>query len=164
MLFRSTASFTIVSADGYPPSASVMVVLKSLPKEKTVFKSKHIKSSSGSVQIGETFETKCSADTQFQLQVLDHRTFGSDEVLGQGLAFVDETGSGLEKQVKVGAGVVTIRSSFEHSQGGLMTGSPKSQRALPGTVRKSMFGKRVVSGQDDRGRMSMSRDGTPSRD
>lgn len=159
------ASFTIVSADGYPASASVMVVLKSLPKEKTVFKSKHIKSSSGQVGINETFETKCSADTQFQIQVLDHRTFGSDEILGQGLAFVDETGSGLEKQIKVGAGVVAIRSSFEHGEGGGVMGSPKSQRAVSGGMRKSMFSKRVVSGQDDgKVRMSMSRDGTPARE
>ena len=132
-----------------------------MPKEKTVFKSKHQKGS-GSVRIDETFETKCSADTQFQVQVLDHRTFGSDEVLGQGLAFVDESGSGMEKQVKVGAGVVTIRSTFEHKEGGGMMGSPKSQRA-PSGARKSMFGKRIVSGQDA-GRPSISRDGTPLRE
>lgn len=155
-----TASFTIVSADGYPPSASVMVVLKG-PNGKTVFKSKHQKGSS--VRIDETFETKCSADTQFQVQVLDHRTFGSDEVLGQGLCFVDESGTGMEKQIKVGAGVITIRSSFEHKGGdGGLAASPKSQRAVSG-ARKSMFGKRIASGQDA-GRPSMSRDGTPLRE
>ncbi len=156
-----SANFTVVSAEGF--SGNVMVVVKSLPKEKTVFKTKHLKSSGGGqVVFNESFTTSCSADTQFQVQVRDHSTFGSDEVLGQGLCFVDESGSGAEKMVHVAGGKVIIKSTFEsRDAGGLLPGSPTSQRTVSGGMRKSMFGKRAVSGIHENGRPSVSRDGTP---
>jgi hypothetical protein len=111
-----TASFTILSATGYPPSSSVMVYLKQLgPKPKVIHKTDHIKSSSGTVSFidkKETFKCACSADTQFQIQVKGHSTFGSDDDLGEGLLFVDDSGTGLEKIVKAGSGQVVIKSSF----------------------------------------------------
>jgi hypothetical protein len=47
-----TANFTILSAQGYPPSSSVMVYIKQMgPKPKVIHKTEHIKSPSGIVQV-----------------------------------------------------------------------------------------------------------------
>jgi len=61
----------------------------------------------------ESFKCACSADTQFQVQVKGHNTFGSDDDLGEGLFFVDESNSGLEKPIKAGSGQVVLKSNFE---------------------------------------------------
>jgi hypothetical protein len=129
-----TASFTIVSATGYPPSANLRVIIKQITTKgsKEVHKTKAVKfshqSSSGSpsptspngntVQFDPAHESfKVSsvlADTTFQLQVKDHAMFGSDEVLGEAPFFVDDQGSGAgkDRNVKVGNGYVTVRSAF----------------------------------------------------
>ncbi|CAG8954387.1 hypothetical protein HYFRA_00006014 [Hymenoscyphus fraxineus] len=110
------ANFTIISAAGYPPSSSVMVYVKQIgPKVKVLHKTEHIKSPSGMVNFNEkkeSFRCACSADTQFQISVKGHNTFGSDDDLGEGLVFVDESGSGQEKSVKAGSGHVMIKSNF----------------------------------------------------
>ena len=61
-----------------------------------------------------------TADAQYQIRVVDHSTFGSDDVLGETLFFVDDQGSvaGQDKGVKVGSGTVTVRSNFTGSAGG----------------------------------------------
>jgi len=146
------ATFTIVSAEGYPPSSNVMVVIKQLPREKTIFKTKHIKSPSGSVTFDESFTAPCSADTQFQVQVKNHATFGSDDVLGQTLFFVDESGTQQEKIIKAGNGHVVIKSNFVGKEGSGEPPSPASGRAQGG-MRRSFLSKK------ESGRMS--RDGTP---
>ncbi|KAI5867087.1 tricalbin [Durotheca rogersii] len=106
-----TATFTVVSASGYPPSSDVYVLIKQLtPKEKTIGKTKHRQVSEG-VRFDESFKLTCTADTQFRIEVKDHHTFGSDDDLGETLYFVDETGGG-EKEIKVGAGTVVLKSSF----------------------------------------------------
>lgn len=114
------ATFTILSATGFPASAHVRVIVKVLgPKgAKDVHKTKAIKSGSGSVQFDASHETfrvrDVPADAQFQLRVVDHSTFGSDSVLGETLFFVDDQGSvaGREKTITVGDGQVTLKSSF----------------------------------------------------
>ncbi|KAI1971335.1 Tricalbin-2 [Ophidiomyces ophidiicola] len=123
------ATVTIVSSSGYPPSTNVRVTIKqSTPKGwKEIHKSKsHKASSSGSSSPGgpavvtfdqahETVRIKdVSADAQFQLQVKDHATFGSDQVLGEGIFFLDDQGSsaGKERSVKVGSGIVSIKTAF----------------------------------------------------
>jgi hypothetical protein len=128
-----TADFTIVSASGYPPSASVMVHIKQLgPKgAKVVHKTKHIKSSSGAVRFDESFKINCTADTQFALAVKAHATFGSDDDLGEGMLVIDESGSGAEKSIKAGSGTVVVKSWF----------SPKEEDS-PQRSRKSFLGKR----------------------
>lgn len=148
-----TASFTIMAASGYPPSSNVMVSMKQLgPKPKTIHKTDHIKSGTGNVTFNEkkeSFKCSCSADTQFQIQVKDHNTFGSDDDLGEGLFFVDESGSGLEKQVKAGNGVVTIKSNFVMNS--TENGGDNSPR--PGgtaSLRKSFLGKRAENGRGSR--------------
>lgn len=136
-----TANFTIVSATGYPPSSNVMVYIKQLgSKPKTLHKTDHIKSPSGSVTFQdkkESFKVSCSADTQFQIQVKGHNTFGSDDELGESLFFVDESGSGEEKVVKAGSGQVVIKSNFVLNETNGMSESPRNSG-----LRKSFMGKR----------------------
>jgi Ca2+-dependent lipid-binding protein len=142
-----TANFTIVSASGYPPSSSVMVFVKQLPSKKIIYKTKHIKSPTGPVKFDESFKCNCSADTQFQVQVKAHATFGSDDDLGETLFFVDESGSGQEKTLTAGSGTVIVKSNFVLAENG-STDSPK------GGLRKSFLSKK------DNGRSS--RDVTPT--
>ncbi|KFY82639.1 hypothetical protein V500_10413 [Pseudogymnoascus sp. VKM F-4518 (FW-2643)] len=143
-----SATITIVSADGYPPSSNIMVAIRQLPKEKQIYKTKHIKAPSGSVKFDETFSAACSADTQFQLQVKDHATFGSDEVLGQTVFFVDESGTQQEKIITAGTGHVVVKSNFVQNE------TAGSESPARGGLRKSFLGKK------ENGRAS--REGTPA--
>lgn len=130
-----TASFTVISANGFPPSADVYVtVAQTLPKAKTVGKTKHQKASDGVVKFDENFKFACTPDATFQIQVKEHHKFRSDDDLGEALYFVDDSGSGQAKEVKVKDGVVVIRSSFLPNPDPT-TDSPKSGR-------KSFLGKR----------------------
>lgn len=140
-----TASFTVISATGFPAAADIYVtIVQTAPKTKTVGKTKHHQASDGVVKFDENFKFTCSPDATFQIQVKEHHTIRSDEDLGEALYFVDDTGTGQAKDVKVKDGTVTIRSSFlPHPEA--PTGSPKS-------VRKSFLGKRE----------SRSREATPN--
>lgn len=166
-----TATFQILSAQGYPPKESVLVYIKQLtPKAKVLHKTKHIKSSTGTVNFDDQFTTKCTAEQQFQLQVKAHSTFGSDDDLGEALFFVDDSGSGGEKAIKAGNGTVVLRTSFtpDPDQGGLAAPgmvingygngaantSPKSMRRSF-LAKREHGGSRVVSAQS-------TRDGTPT--
>lgn len=141
-----TANFTIISAAGYPPSSNVMVYMKQLgPKVKVLHKTEHIKSASGMVSFNdkkESFKCACSADTQFQIQVKGHNTFGSDDELGEGLFFVDESGSGQEKSVKAGSGHVMIKSNF------VLT--PEEGTESPKGLRRSFLSKKESNGRTSR--------------
>ncbi|KAI0022961.1 tricalbin [Xylariomycetidae sp. FL0641] len=141
------ATFTVVSASGYPPSADIYVLIRQLaPKEKTVGKTKHHESPDG-VRFEETFTHTCTADTQFRIEVKDHHTFGSDDDLGEALYFVDEAGTG-EKEIKVGNGTVVLKSTFvEHT-----AESPRPPTSASG-VRRSFLSR----GKEPRN--STSRDG-----
>lgn len=143
---QGAATFTVVSASGYPPSSHVYVVIKQLtPKEKTIAKTKHHEVP-GTIQFNETFKHKCTPDTQFRIEVKGHHTFGSDDDLGEALYFVDESGTG-EKEIKVGSGVVVMKSNFV---------DPAAESPRPGTssgIRRSFLSKRETR---------TSREGTPS--
>lgn len=155
-----TASFIIVSASGYPASADVRVLVKMLSSKgaKEVFKTKAIKSSSGTIEYDasqENFKVNCSADTNFQVAVKDKKTF-RDEDLGEGMFFVSDQGEGSEQSVKAGPGTVVIRSSFKASDSGEAASlrpstsgreSPESRK--DGGHRKSFFGRRDASGKHD---------------
>jgi Ca2+-dependent lipid-binding protein len=130
-----TANFTIVSASGYPPSSNVMVFVKQLPGKKVIYKTKHIKSPTGQVKFDESFKYNCSADTQFQVQVKAHATFGSDDDLGEALFFVDESGTSQEKTLSAGSGSVILKSNFVMAENGA-TDSPK------GGLRKGLLFKK----------------------
>ncbi|EXJ62023.1 hypothetical protein A1O7_02455 [Cladophialophora yegresii CBS 114405] len=150
-----TASFTIVSAAGYPPKADVQVVLKMVgPKgSKEVHKTKAVRSASGTVEFDEnheSFKVPCTADTQFVLQVKDHDMLRSKD-LGEAMFFVSDQGSGSAQSVQAGSGTITIRSSFAASNGVSTDGqrpatsgreSPDSKRE----GRRSFFARRDFSG------------------
>ncbi|KZF24395.1 membrane bound c2 domain-containing protein [Xylona heveae TC161] len=135
---QGSASFTILSASGYPPGAHVRVHIKQVSAKgaKDIHKTKAIKSSSGQVQWDhEAFNVNCAADTQFQVQVKDHGLFGSGDDLGEALFFIDDSASGGEKIVKAGSGSVTLRTNFTSADGASVNSSPKS-------TRKSFLGSR----------------------
>ncbi|KAK4042437.1 C2 domain-containing protein [Parachaetomium inaequale] len=155
-----TASFTVVSAAGYPPSADVYVTVTQLRddgKTKQVGKTKHRKSADGTVKFDETFRIQCTPDAQFRVEAKEHHTFGSDDPLGETLYFVDDSGSGAEKALPVGSGTVVIKSAFapsaaavaaaEDSGSGsgrlaVVPDSPKSTKSVAGGIRKSLLSKR----------------------
>lgn len=144
-----TASFTVVSATGFPPSADVYVSINQLaPKHKTIGKTKHHKAGSGGAfKFDETFRTTCTPDTQFQVQAKEHHTFGSDDDLGETMFFVDDSGAGGDKEVRVGTGTVIVRSTFVAAEEGA---SPKSSG-----LRRSFLSKREAP---------RSRESTPGAD
>jgi hypothetical protein len=136
-----TASFTIVSATGFPPSTDLYVVVNQLtPKNKTVGKTKHHKSPNGTVKFDETFKFPCSPDAQFQIKAFGQHTFGSDDDLGETLYFVDETGTAQDKEIKIGSGSVTVKSTFTPASESLSADSPKS------ALRRSFLSKRENRG------------------
>lgn len=145
-----TATFTIVSASGFPPSSDLYVVVQQLsPKAKTIGKTKHHKASGTEFQFGETFKCLCTPDTTFSIQAKENHTFSSDNDLGEAMYVVDDSGSASEKEVKVGSGSVIVKSNFVSSESnGLTAGSPKSG------VRRSFLGKRELS-------RSVSREASP---
>lgn len=152
-----TASLTILSANDYPASADVRVYVKMIGAKgaKEVHKTKTIKSSTGMVDYSpenEGFKVSCSADTQFQVVVKDHGLFGGD-VLGEGLFFLADQGSGATQSVKAGDGTVVLQSQFspavDSSSDGLRPStsngrdSPESKKG----VRRSLLSKRDFSGK-----------------
>ncbi|KAI0116933.1 tricalbin [Daldinia grandis] len=137
-----TATFTVVSASGFPESADIYVLIKQLtPKERTIGKTKHHEAP-GSVRFDETFKHTCTPDAQFRIEVKNHHTFGSDDDLGEALYFVDESGSG-EKEIKVGTGTVVLKSTFAESS--IENGSPSpNSRSGNGGLRRSFLSKKEV--------------------
>nr|CDP22608.1 Putative tricalbin [Podospora anserina S mat+] len=135
-----TATFNVVSATGFPPSADVYVIITQTKdgKTKQVGKTKHRKSSSGTIKFDETFKIQCTPDAQFKVEAKEHHTFGSDDPLGETLYFVDETNSGQEKQLSIGSGSVWIRSSFVPTEEKGLPDSPKSTSG----IRRSFLSKK----------------------
>lgn len=129
-----TASFSVISANGFSGSDVYVIITQTQPKAKTVGKTKHQKASDGVVTFDENFKFACTPDATFQIQVKEHHKIRSDEDLGEALYFVDDSGSGQAKEVKVKDGVVVIRSSFLPNPDPT-TDSPKSGR-------RSFLGKR----------------------
>ncbi|PFH58476.1 hypothetical protein XA68_13618 [Ophiocordyceps unilateralis] len=130
------ATFTVVKASGYPASTDLYVAVSQMaPKEKAVGKTKHFKSSSSEWVFDETFSVRCSSDAQFKIEVKVDRFLGSDDDLGEHVYFVDETGAASPKELSVGGGVVTIKSSFQPSEE--PAESPRSHN-----LRRSFLGKR----------------------
>jgi len=103
------------------------------------------------VTFDETFKISCTPDAQFKLEAKEHHTLKSDESLGEGLYFVDESSSGQVKQVKVGSGTVGITSSFVPSETSLAPDSPRSTTGSG--LRRSFLSKRDTK--------PVSREGTP---
>lgn len=146
-----TASFTIVSASGYPPSSDVYVQVRQLtPRDKIVGKTRHHESPKGApIQFDESFRTTCTPDTQFKIEVKGHHTFTSDDDLGAIMFVVDESGNAVEKEIDVGAGKVVVKSSFVETPGAGAdadadggTGSSPSRHSTSSGLRRGFLSKR----------------------
>ena len=128
-----TANFSVLNAAGYPHGAKVQVLVKQVTGKgaKDVHKSKPIKSTSDKVQWEhENFQVSCSPDTQFRIQVKDHAIFGGDD-LGEAPFFIDDSLTGGEKTIQVGAGTVTLKTSFTHTKSSSnLTASPRSSHRM----------------------------------
>ena len=128
-----TASFSILNATRYPLGAKVQVLIKQVTGKgaKDVHKCKPIKSTSDKVQWEqESFQVKCSPDTQFRIQVKDHTIFGGDD-LGDAPFFIDDSVTGGEKTIQVGTGTVTVRTSFAPVKpSSNLTASPRSSHRM----------------------------------
>ena len=132
-----TAMFTVVGATGFPPSSDLYILITQIsPKEKTVGKTKHHKSTSGSWSFDETFKFQCSPDAQFKVEAKGEHRFGSDDALGEHVYYVDETGTAAPKDITVGSGTVTLRSTFQPAESSLVPDSPKAH------LRRSFLSKR----------------------
>jgi len=149
-----TATFTIVSAAGYPASSDVYVVVQQkAPKSKTIGKTKHHKAvpaSAGTFTFGETFKCVCAPEATFALQVKENHKFSSDEDLGEQFLPVDNE---AEKEYTVGSGTVLVRTTFtpSESNGGAAAGSLTP--ASPGRP----FSRRSFMGKKDGRSVSVSR-------
>ncbi|KAJ4144980.1 hypothetical protein LMH87_003845 [Akanthomyces muscarius] len=139
------AVFTVVSASGFPSSTDLYIAVTQVsPKEKSVGKTKHSKSSTGEWTFDEEFKFSCAADSQFKVEVKGKHTFGSDDDLGDHPYFVDETGAG-PKELTIGGGTVVIKSSFQAADTASIRGSPRSS-----SIRRSMLLKRGESSRISR--------------
>lgn len=136
-----TATFTVVGATGFPPAADLYIMITQIsPKEKTVGKTKHFKASTGQWTFDETFKFQCTPDAQFKVEARGEHLFGSDDELGEHIYFVDESGSPEPKELSVGSGTVTLKSSFHSTESSLVPDSPRSH------MRRSFLSKREGRG------------------
>jgi hypothetical protein len=154
-----TASFTVVTASGYPPASDVYVTITQVRegKAKTVGKTKHHKSPTGVFKFDETFKISCSPDATFKVEAKEHNTFSSDEPLGESVYYVDESNSGAVKELKIGSGTVSIKSSFLPAEGA--TGSDSA--SLLGQSPRAGIRRSFLSKRESR---LPSRDGPPVKD
>lgn len=149
-----TATIGFISASGFE-GANVRAHIRQATSRgwKDVHKTKTVKSTGGEAKWDdhETFKIDCAIDAQFQLQVKDSHTFGSDRALGEGLLVITDTasslggmaGNGAVRTVQCGTGKVTVRYSFVlHGQHASL-GSPTNSGGVGGgTLRKSIMGGR----------------------
>lgn len=160
---KGTANITIVSASGFPSSANVRVQVRvqGAKGAKDVHKTKAHKASGDSpISYDESFRVPATtADASYQIRVVDHSTFGSDETLGEAMFFVGDQGTvaDQDKPISVGEGTVTIRSSFSASEASLRPTTSHSTNGDASSVmadspasgklnRRSFLSKRSVSG------------------
>jgi Ca2+-dependent lipid-binding protein len=150
---NGTVEMTVVSATGYPSGADVRVTVKMLgAKAKEVHKTKAVKSSSGVAEFSESFKATCAADTQFQVSVVDHHTFGGSKDLGEAMFFASDQGSGAEQTVSAGAGKVLLKTGFtafgaEYAESLKPSVSGRESPDSKRESRRSFFSRRDVSGK-----------------
>lgn len=129
------ATIRLVSATGFPTKDLNMRgrIRVMGTKTREILKSKSHKTSSGEVTWDETCTATCTADQQFQIYVEDDHLF-KDQPLGEAIFFIDDTGSGRDTVVPVGAGQIVLKTSFRPngtSENGT-GGSPKRRGFLGG--------------------------------
>ncbi|KAJ5929788.1 hypothetical protein N7454_006738 [Penicillium verhagenii] len=156
-----TAHITIVSASNFPASAHLRVIVRAQGSKgmKELHKTKAQKASGDIVTYDDTFKVPhATADAMYQVRVVNHSTFGSDDIYGEASFPVADQGSdsNQDKPISVGSGSVVIRSSFTSSESSLRPttshstagpdadGSESPDSRKP--ARRSFLGKRNVSG------------------
>ncbi|KAK3070276.1 Tricalbin-2 [Teratosphaeriaceae sp. CCFEE 6253] len=135
-----TASIAVVGASGFEGEPKLEVhILQETPKGlKEVIKTDHQKAKSGAVHFDSESkkQLQCMANSQFRVQVKDHKTFGSD-VLGEAPFFINDQAQGGQQEVKVGSGVVILRTSFQPSDAVSVMGSTMGANDSPSNGKKS---------------------------
>ena len=112
---QGTATIAVVSAAGFKEDSRLEVrIIHDSPKGvKEVFRTKAMKTKTGETTYEEEpKKVSCNADHAFRVIVKDAHTFNSED-LGEASFFVNDQASGGTKEVKVGSGSVTVRSSFQ---------------------------------------------------
>ncbi|KAK5165778.1 Tricalbin-2 [Saxophila tyrrhenica] len=112
---QGTATISVLSATGFQADTKleVKVLHDSSKGLKEVLKTKAVKTKTGEVVYDdETKKVPCNADQQFRIHVLHSHTFGSADDLGEAGFYVNDQSSGGTQEIKVGTGVVIVRSSF----------------------------------------------------
>ncbi|KAK3697004.1 Tricalbin-2 [Vermiconidia calcicola] len=115
---QGTATISVLSASGFQEDTKleVRILHDSVKGLKEVVKTKTAKAKTGEVAYDdETKKVPCNADNKFRVIVRDHHTFSSED-LGEAGFFINDQSSGGTQEVKVGSGVVVIRSSFQPNE------------------------------------------------
>jgi len=114
---QGTATISVLSASGFSSEHKIEVhILHDTPKGlKEVTKTEHLKPKAGEPlkYDHEGKKIPCAVDSQFRVQVKEHRTFGNGEQLGEAAFFVNDQAQGGQQDVKVGPGLVSLRTSFQ---------------------------------------------------
>ncbi|KAG6041774.1 hypothetical protein E4U41_001986 [Claviceps citrina] len=114
---KGVATVTVIGASGFPSSTDLFIAVSQMsPKEKVIGKTKHFKSPNGQWTFEETFKVTCSPDTQFKIEAKGDHFIGSSDELGEHIYFIDDSGSGVAKELSVGDGTVTVKSTFQPAE------------------------------------------------
>jgi len=160
-----TATIGFISASGFEGSSIRAYVRQATSRGwKDIHKTKAVKSAGGEAKWDdhETFKIDCSTDAQFQLQVKDSHTFGSDKALGEGTLVITDAasslgamaGSGTIKTVQCGTGRIMVRCSFAmHGQNAGHLGSPASNSSGGGGGSGSAFRRNIMGGRSSKERV-----------
>ncbi|KAI4854620.1 tricalbin [Aureobasidium sp. EXF-8845] len=151
-----TASISVISAAGFPAGTKVEVKISHDGPQglKEIIRTKPLKTKGEEVSWSDLRLDKklsCTADSSFRIMVSDHHTFGNGTELGEAQFFLDDQGAGGEKEVKVGSGTVTVRSSWRPSTAdsasmlGSIRGSPGGANLGGSIGRRSFMGRRERS-------------------
>ena len=112
---------------------------------KEVFKTKAVKTDKGEATYDDTAKkVPCNANSQFKIKIQHHKRIGS-EYLGEAPFFINDQSKGGEQDVKVGPGVVTIKTSFEPSDAASLLAPSTS----PGGNRYSISRFKTLRGERD---------------
>ena len=112
---QGLASIAVVSASGFQADTKLQVRIlhDSAKGVKEVLKTDAVKAKTGEATYEEeTKKVPCNADHTFRAIVRDSHTFGSDD-LGEATFHITESTAGGTQEVKVGEGVVVVKSSFQ---------------------------------------------------
>lgn len=128
-----TATISVVSASGFPEDVKLEVHVHQGSKE--IIKTKAIKTKTGEAAWeDEEKKVECNAAQAFKVKVKNDKTF-RDEDLGENTFYINDQASGGVREVRCGAGVVVIRTSFMPAEAGSLAPS-----ASPGAKHKG-FGR-----------------------